>query len=155
MTDQLLTVLKFALLALIYVFFGRVLWAVWSQVRTPRPAVGIAPTAAQPKTNRRAGRAERKMAKMVVLEPKERRGERFFIAAELVVGRGPECALSFPEDSFLSTVNTRLYPSGDSIWVEDLNSTNGTFVNGQRVNGARELRRGDRVQAGHTVVELQ
>ena len=52
-------------------------------------------------------------------------------------------------------MNTRLYPSGDSIWVEDLNSTNGTFVNGQRVNGARELRRGDRVQAGHTVVELQ
>ena len=155
MTDQLLTVLKFALLALIYVFFGRVLWAVWSQVRTPRPAVGIAPTAATPSNKRRAGRTERKMPKMVVLEPKDRRGERFFIASELVIGRGNDCALSFPEDSFLSTVNTRLYPSGEAVWVEDMSSTNGTFVNGQRLTATRQLRRGDRVQAGHTVVELQ
>ena len=48
-----------------------------------------------------------------------------------------------------------LQMTGTEVVLEDLNSTNGTFVNGQRVNGTRELRRGDRVQAGHTVVELQ
>jgi hypothetical protein len=40
MTDQLLAVLKVALLALVYLFFARVLWAVWSEVRTPVPAEG-------------------------------------------------------------------------------------------------------------------
>ena len=40
MTDQILNILKFALLGLLYLFFARVLWAVWSEVRTPkqRPA---------------------------------------------------------------------------------------------------------------------
>ena len=155
MTDQLLTVLKFALLGLIYLFFGRVLWAVWSEVRTPRPAVGITPTAAVAKSKRRAGKAEKKMPKMVVLEPRERRGEVFYLASELVLGRSEECALAFPEDTFLSSVHTRLFPSGDEVWVEDLNSTNGTFVNGQRVSAAKQIRRGDRVQSGHTVLELQ
>jgi hypothetical protein len=42
MTDQVLTILKFVLLGLLYLFFARVLWAVWSEVRTPirRPMVG-------------------------------------------------------------------------------------------------------------------
>ena len=155
MTDQLLTVLKFVLLALIYLFFGRVLWAVWSQVRTPRPAVGVAPSSAATKSKRRANKTERKLAKMVVLEPRERRGETFYLASELVVGRSEECAICFAEDTFLSSVHTRLFPSGDEVWVEDLNSTNGTFVNGQRVSAAKQIRRGDRVQSGHTVLELQ
>ena len=155
MTDQLLNVLKFALLALIYLFFGRVLWAVWSQVRTPRPAVGITPNAAVAKSRRRSSKNEKKMPKMVVLEPRERRGEIFYVAAELVLGRGDDCALSFPEDTFLSSVHTRVFPSGETVWVEDMNSTNGTFLNGQRLSESRQVRRGDRIQAGHTVVELQ
>ena len=42
MTDQVLTILKFVLLGLLYLFFARVLWAVWSEVRTPsrRPMIG-------------------------------------------------------------------------------------------------------------------
>ncbi len=49
MTDQVLTILKFVLLGLLYLFFARVLWAVWSEVRTPsrRPMIG-APRQAAP-----------------------------------------------------------------------------------------------------------
>ncbi|MEI6403567.1 MAG: hypothetical protein WCP59_15420, partial [Actinomycetota bacterium] len=43
MSDSLLGVLKFALLALLYLFFARVLWAVWSEVRGPRPGMATPP----------------------------------------------------------------------------------------------------------------
>ena len=52
MTDQLLGILKFALLALLYLFFARVLWAVWSEVRGPKP---LKPGAQQPVMARAAG----------------------------------------------------------------------------------------------------
>ena len=48
MTDQLLGILKWALLALLYLFFARVLWAVWSEVRGPRPGHAAIPRSAGP-----------------------------------------------------------------------------------------------------------
>ncbi len=90
MTDQVLDLLKFVLLGLLYLFFARVLWAVWSEVRTPtrRPVVGnprvaqprqvVTPSATQTK-DRKQDKKARKQARaranrLVILEPKARRG---------------------------------------------------------------------------------
>ena len=92
MTDQVLDVLKLVLLALLYVFFARVLWAVWSEVRqpvnarvdgpphpSPTPASGVAvPAGRRARSSRREGRGGLP-ARLVVLEPKERRGTTFAI----------------------------------------------------------------------------
>jgi pSer/pThr/pTyr-binding forkhead associated (FHA) protein len=48
-----------------------------------------------------------------------------------------------------------VFHRGDDYWVEDLGSTNGTFVNGRKIDGAVPVRRGDRVQVGRSVLELQ
>ncbi len=157
MTDQLLTVLRFALLGLIYLFFGRVLWAVWSQVRAPRVA-GSATTLAMPRakaTKHKASKTEKKFPKMLVLEPRERRGEVFYVPNELLIGRTESCAITSPDDTFMSSLHARVYPSAEGVWVEDMGSTNGSFVNGHRLTAPKQLKRGDRLQVGHTVLEMQ
>jgi pSer/pThr/pTyr-binding forkhead associated (FHA) protein len=63
--------------------------------------------------------------------------------------------VALPADSFVSQVHARVFRRGDDYWVEDLGSTNGTLVNGRRINGAVPVRRGDRVQVGRSVLELQ
>jgi hypothetical protein len=178
MTDQLLGILKIALLALLYLFFARVLWAVWSEVRGPRPgrtvvaqqpgheptpyeqSIGMAapvdattPTPA-PAAKHRARRTQRGSAhKLVVLLPKERRGAAFTISAEITIGRAPHCTISIPDDTFVSQLHARLYRNADRTWVEDLASTNGSYVNGARLDGIRPFDKGDRLQIGATVLE--
>ena len=56
-------------------------------------------------------------------------------------------------DEFASGQHARLEPRTDGIWVEDLRSTNGTFVNGERVT-AQRLQVGDVVRVGQTELEL-
>jgi pSer/pThr/pTyr-binding forkhead associated (FHA) protein len=63
--------------------------------------------------------------------------------------------VALPADTFVSQVHARVFRQGDGYWVEDLGSTNGTLVNGRRVVGAVPVRRGDRVQVGRSVLELQ
>jgi pSer/pThr/pTyr-binding forkhead associated (FHA) protein len=52
-------------------------------------------------------------------------------------------------------VHARLYRSGGQIWVEDLGSTNGTFVNSERITQPSRLAKGDLLQIGATVFEVR
>lgn len=169
MTDQVLDVLKYAFLALLYLFFARVLWAVWSEVRGPRPGhtttappIGTPlpadttdPTLAAAAPDRKQLRkaSKRSISRLVVLEPRERRGATFLLNTEMRIGRSPQCAVSIPDDAFVSQIHARLYVSENVSWVEDLNSTNGTFLNGTRVDGSRPIVKGDRLQIGATIWE--
>lgn len=163
MSDQLLDVLKIALLALLYLFFARVLWAVWSEVRTPTAprAAGARKAAAPPgpapsgpplvaSTKRRRGEATR----LTVIEPKARKGYQLAIAGELTIGRAAGCTLALVDDTFASQVHARVFMSDGRAWVEDLGSTNGTYLNGNRVGQPAPLRPGDRIQVGGTVLEV-
>lgn len=168
MSDPVLDVLKLVLLALLYLFFARVLWAVWSEVRPPKqrtaPSGRVAPddpTAAadrprrpvrEPKPVRGRGG---KVARLVVLEPKERRGTAFQLGGELTIGREASCTISMPGDTYVSTLHARVFEHDGQPMIEDLESTNGTFHNGNRLRGTRLLHPGDRVQIGYTVLEAQ
>ena len=147
MTDAVLNALKLVLLALVYLFFGRVLWAVWSEVRTPVAVQG------QEKTKRRAG--VKGAPSFVVIEPRQRRGQTFTMSNALTIGRLDDNDIIITDDSFISSHHARIEIRPDSVWVVDLSSTNGTFVNGQRVVDARSVRKGDRIQVGGTVLEMR
>lgn len=163
MTDQLLGILKLALLALLYLFFARVLWTVWTEVRSPRgvtPPASPAPTAVAPPPPTTRGKAPKRsrrggIGRLVVIEPKARRGHAYGVETEMTIGRAGGCTLSLPDDTFLSQVHARFFTADGRVWVEDLSSTNGTFLNGTRLTRAEALRRGDRVQVGATVLEAQ
>ncbi len=169
MTDQLLGILNVALLALLYLFFARVLWAVWSEVRGPRHRADLAPGTVDgtphagsmvPAPAARRAKAPKgkrgRVGRLAVLEPRARRGTAFPIANEVTIGRAPGCTISIPDDTFVSQLHARVFVVNGQVLVEDLGSTNGTYVNTRRVTGApMPLTRGDRLQAGSTVLEAQ
>jgi pSer/pThr/pTyr-binding forkhead associated (FHA) protein len=59
------------------------------------------------------------------------------------------------DDSYVSQMHARLFAKGDSYMVEDLGSTNGTYLNRRKVTAPTELRRGDQVKIGKTVLEMR
>jgi pSer/pThr/pTyr-binding forkhead associated (FHA) protein len=159
MSDQLLTTLKIALLAVIYLFFARVLWAVWTEVRVPT-APGL--TARQTKTkagtstpkNKGGKSADAPPSKLLVVEPAAMRGSTVSLDNDIVVGRAEDCEVTLADDPFVSTRHARFFQRDGIWWVEDLGSTNGTLVNAQRLTEAHQIRRDDRVQAGSAVFEV-
>ena len=171
MSEQLLTILKLCLLALLYLFFFRVLRAVWAELRQSASpaaapaAVRVGGGAAAPPAAAAAGatgptRGKRKskgaVHELVVAEPADRRGTRFALADELTIGRAAGCAISMPGDTYVSSLHARVFRSPEgSVRIEDLGSTNGTFVNRTKVTGPVALGAGDRLQIGNTVFEVR
>lgn len=163
MSEQLLAVLRIGLLGLIYLFFLRVLHAVWVEVNGPRrarrarppvPASVGATVAPAPAT--RVAPPPRAMAPALglrVVEPATLAGGRFALAGECTIGRAPTCDIVL-DDTYVSQVHARLLPAPDGWVVEDLLSTNGTYVNRAKVTAPIPLRAGDRLQVGNVVLEL-
>lgn len=83
-------------------------------------------------------------------------GSSIALEAELVIGRSTPGLGSLGGDSEISRVHSRVYhdPSGQLI-VEDLGSTNGTFVNGNRIAAATPLRAGDQLRVGQTTMTVE
>ncbi len=79
---------------------------------------------------------------------------RFELEGETVIGRGPECQLCL-DDEFASQLHARIIKAGEAYLLEDLGSTNGTYVNGNRINYPVGLRHGDRISIGRTVLEFR
>lgn len=162
MSETLLTILKWCVLALLYLFFLRVLWAVWSEVRTAR-AVPVAPDLevrephqAAPPKGRRTEPIDTPARRFVITDPPARAGSAYdlnLLGPEITVGRAPGCAVTLPDDSFVSHLHARVYVRDGDTWVEDLGSTNGTWLNGTRVDAPTLVRPGDRLQVGNTVLE--
>jgi pSer/pThr/pTyr-binding forkhead associated (FHA) protein len=70
------------------------------------------------------------------------------------IGRGVECELRL-EDTFVSQQHARIFDRSGDWYVEDLGSTNGTFVNEQKLVAPAMLTPGDKIRVGTTVVELR
>jgi hypothetical protein len=157
-SEGLLTILKFCFLALLYLFLFRVVRIVRLELKpakaaVPAEAVAAAPVEAAPRKEKRE-RKEPRGPSLYLLEPAARYGEAYPLTEELSVGRAPGCAVVLENDTFVSQVHARLFRRGRETYVEDLGSTNGTFVNGERISEVTRLRRGDRVQFGNTVAEI-
>ncbi|UNX54997.1 FHA domain-containing protein [Georgenia sp. TF02-10] len=74
--------------------------------------------------------------------------------SSVLVGRAPSCTLVL-DDDYSSSRHARFFPSGDGWWVEDLGSTNGTVVDGERIDAPVPLAPGTPVRVGQTVIELR
>ena len=154
MSEAVLTVLKFCFLALLYLFLYRVVRLTVRELRAPALSAeaGAPPAAAAPRPQRRP--EPRGALRLRILEPAARRGEAHTIDREVTVGRGGGCALVLSDDTYVSQLHARLFQQNGEGYVEDLGSTNGTYVNGKQITGVTRLTRGDRVQFGQTVAEV-
>jgi FHA domain len=164
-----LTVLKFCLVALIFLFLARVLRAVWVEINAPAPdpdpvrsahAVGPAVSQRTGTEPTRSGRGDRRSRRsqpsslaLVVLEPVADRGTRYDLDSEMTIGRAPGSTVVVT-DSFASQLHARVFERDGAWFVEDLGSRNGTWRNRDQVHGPMRLERGDRVKVGDTVFEV-
>ena len=141
------------MLALLYLFFVRVMWAVWSELRSPAVARAAA-TGVDPERERRPRRpSSTAIATLHVVEPLEGAGAEYPVVGELTIGRSPGCAIVI-DDTYVSQQHARIFPDGDAHSLEDLGSTNGTILNGRLLTEPAVLRLGDRIQVGGTVLEV-
>lgn len=151
MPEPLLQVLKLCLLVLLYLFFLRVLRAVWSEVNGPR--VVATPTRREKRpAERRRGKG--RSTHLAVVEPADQRGRTFDLGGELTVGRAAGCQITL-DDSYASQLHARLFVKDGILYVEDLGSTNGTYLNTRKVSGPMAMKHGDRLKIGATVMEVR
>jgi len=165
MPDSVLDILKLVLLVMLYLFFARVLFAVWSEVRQtanvrgpveqpPPVPVAPAPAAARRELKPMKGRGA-VPARLVVLEPKNKRGTAYAINGVIGIGREPDNTIAIGDDSYLSGHHAKVSVADGRVIVDDLASRNGTYLNGSRITESRTVKVGDRIQIGYTVFEAQ
>jgi pSer/pThr/pTyr-binding forkhead associated (FHA) protein len=179
--SPVLSLLKYVFLAFLYLFFLRVLRAVWIELREPKTVEVVGPPSrrddsaramppsysptsasalttmspAQPPAEYASGAGRPSPSgRLIVRAPPAMAGMTFLLADELTVGRSPGCGISLPDDTYVSSVHARVFRRADGYYLEDLGSTNGTFVFSERIGAPVHLRPGDQFQVGQTILEL-
>ena len=159
--NAVLHVMQWGVIALIFLFFLRVIRAVWVEMS---PAT-IRKTRSERRQERRQERSaarppdrpresRRRQLYLKVVQPDAEAGRTYDLDDELTIGRSPGCGVAMPGDIYTSTLHARLFRRNDQLWVEDLGSTNGTFVNSEQIKQAVRLGKGDLLQIGSTVFEV-
>ena len=146
-TEPIAVALKFGFLAVLYLFL---FWVSRSALRELRRTTAPAPEATGLHPVGPGGRAAATDAFLVAvrgggLPP----GERYDLFGGLSIGRSSDADVRI-EDRFASAIHARLYSRGASYYVEDMSSTNGTFLNGGQLAGEAELSDLDEIKIGDT-----
>lgn len=148
--------IQWCVIAFVFLFFLRVIRAVWVEVRPagPRQSKRRRDTESRPAPPPGPARRGKGPLYLDVIEPADRVGQRFDIPEELTIGRSSGNGIPTAYDIYSSTVHARLFHQDGRVYVEDLGSTNGTFVNSERIARATRLGRGDLLQVGATVFQV-
>ena len=146
-TEPISVALQFGFLAVLYLFL---LWVARSAFRELRTSTAPAPEATGIHPIGPGGRSAATDAWLVAtkgggLDP----GERFDLFGGISIGRSSDADVRI-EDRFASGIHARVYSRGADYYVEDMNSTNGTFLNGRQLNGEARLNDLDEVRIGDT-----
>jgi len=148
--DEVLLALKIGFLVLLYFFIWRIVRTASKDLRLPQESFILAPSAggrslAAERRGPRSGRLV--VVKSADLDP----GSDYELdSAQLTIGRGAQNDLTIPSDEYASARHARFEPRRDGVWVQDLGSTNGTYLNGARLDRPRRLSSGDVVRIGET-----
>ena len=145
--EAVLLGLKVGFLLLLYLFIWRIVRAVSRDLRLPQESSVLAPQQAAA-----AGLGRPHTGVLIVLSsPAIDPGtERELDSTPVTVGRAAENDLVLEDDEFASVKHARIEPRRDGVWLQDLESTNGTFVNGAKVTRPRKLSPGDVIRVGET-----
>jgi FHA domain len=145
--EAVLLGLKVGFLVLLYLFIWRIVRSVAKDVRLPQESFVLAPQHAAA-----AGLGRSPTGLLVVLaSPAIEVGtERELDSAPVTVGRAEENDLVLDADEFASVRHARIEPRRDGVWLKDLDSTNGTFLNGVKLTRPQKLTPGDVIRIGAT-----
>ena len=155
MSELTLFLIKISYLAILWIFVLSAISVVRSDMFGARmPAT--AREAAAPKTRRQPKQKARKGSPThVLVVDGANKGERADLAqAPILIGRGADAAIRL-DDDYVSTRHARIAASGDQWFVEDLGSTNGTYIGSQRITTPMVVTVGVQVRVGKTIAELK
>jgi hypothetical protein len=153
--EGVLLLLKACFLVLLYLFIWRIVRTASRDLRLPQESFVLAPHEAaavglrpEPQLN---------MGRLVVLKSTaiDENTEFALDSAGISIGRGGPNKVRLDNDEFASAQHARVEPRRDGVWIEDVGSTNGTFVNGVRLSKARKLAAGDLVRVGETDLRFE
>jgi hypothetical protein len=152
--DTALLVLKLAFLVLLYLFIWRIVRTASRDLRLPQESFILAPS-------REGGVATSPPAvasgRLVVVKSSDLdEGSDFQLnSAQVTIGRGGQNDIALPDDEYVSARHARFEPRRDGVWIQDLGSTNGTYLNGARLDQPRRLASGDIVRIGDTDLRFE
>jgi hypothetical protein len=151
--ESVLLVLKIAFLVLLYLFIWRIVRTAGRDLRLPQESFILSPAlAGGGATGRPIDSGRLVVVESTVLSV----GEEFGLdSRQLTVGRGAQNDVSIEGDEFASAEHVRVEPRRDGVWVSDVGSTNGTYVNGSRIDRPRKLEQGDVVRVGETELRFE
>ncbi len=152
--ETTLLVLKIAFLVLLYLFIWRIVRSAARDLRLPQESMILSP---QQASQLLAQPVARELGRLVVVDSSAlEEGDVYGIdSTALTVGRGADNDLPLDGDEFASAHHARFEPRRDGVYVEDIGSTNGTFVNGIRLTTNRRLVPGDVVRIGETDLRFE
>jgi hypothetical protein len=154
---EVLLALKIAFIVLLYLFVVRVIRSAARERQQPsQDSMILTPAAAAAAGLGRQAAPHRSVRLVVQRSPSLEEGGAFPLnSAPVTVGRGGQNDLVLDGDEFASARHARIEVRGDGVWVQDLESTNGTFVNGSRIAGAQRLDAGDVLRVGETDLRVE
>ena len=151
MDEPLAVALKFGFLAVLYLFL---LWVARSALKTcPRRTRGGGRRAGGSPSSRRRGsalpdlRAGVEPRLHVVAAMGHQPGTDFDVGGGATMGRSDSAEIRV-DDPFASSAHARIFPRGDFMYLEDMGSTNGTYLNGRQVKAAERLKVADVIRIG-------
>ena len=134
---------------------ARAVRAVFLELRLGSPGRSAEPAPASPAPAPAPSRKSRKAPrKVAVVEGEQLRGKSFDLDSELTIGRTDRCRIVL-DDPYVSSVHARIYSEGDTCLVEDLGSTNGTYLDRQKVTAPTPVPVGVPIRVGKTTLELR
>lgn len=136
MPDVILALLRIIFLGLVYLF-------VWQVARAIGSHLGIS-----------VRRRRKEGSRVLFVRSESQQGQEFEVGDVVVMGRSNETDVVL-DDPYASDFHLRLVSQEGGMVLNDLGSTNGTYVNGRRVSAPTELKRGDTIQVGKTVMEIR
>ena len=161
MDDPLAVALKFGFLAVLYLFL---LWVSRSALRdlTRSQDAVVAAEPVEPPSAARRYEERRSPGLMANMHPRleviaalgHDPGTVFDISSGATLGRG-ESAEIHVNDPFASATHARIYPRGDFMHVEDMGSTNGTYLNGRQLRESERLKVADVIRIGDSEYRYQ
>lgn len=151
--DPLAILLKFGFLAVLYLFLLFIARSALRDLRRDEELPAAAGTA-RPGQDGRAevhpdGQVDFNPRLEVIAAKGHEPGQEFDVRAGARLGRAQTSDVSL-DDSYASAAHARLYPRAGAMFIEDLGSTNGTYVNGRQLTRPLQLAEGDTVRIGDT-----
>ena len=156
MSEIALTIIKVAFLALLWLFILSAVSVIRTDLfgRTVRAPDQPQELVTPPPPPRRAKRQRGEPRVFMISQGNQAGLSAELSAGVVMIGRGADCQLIL-DDDYVSTRHARVVSTPNGIYVEDLGSTNGTYVNGQRITAPTTITLADTVRIGKTILKLE